>query len=292
MADIDPELLRMIRRIQIRTTHLAENILRGSYHSAFKGKGLEFEEVREYQPGDDVRTIDWNVTARFGHPYIKNYREERELTVMLAVDLSASCRCGSTIHPKQRLVTEIAALLAFSAIGNNDKVGLVTFSDKVESYLAPKHGNKHVLRIIREIMTAPESHQKTDVAAALAFIASVQRRPIILFLITDFICDDFSQPLKLLASKHDVIAIAISDPYEKQFPALGLATLIDSETGREALIDTNASLWPIEKQRTEERLKKVELLFNQVNGGFLEISSDKPYVELLNSYFKRRRQRR
>jgi uncharacterized protein (DUF58 family) len=293
MAEIDPELLKTIHRVQIRTTHLAENILTGSYHSAFKGKGLEFEEVREYIPGDDVRTIDWNVTARLGNTYVKNFREERELTVILAVDLSNSCRSGIADPSKERWLTEIAALIAFAATGNNDKVGLLTFTDKVQTYLAPKRGSKHVLRIIREIVTAPEHHQKTDVATALAFLAGVQRRRSICFIISDFLCDDFSTPLKLLASKHDVIAIALTDSYDRQFPKIGIANLIDSETGNEVNVNCQPNdLEPFQKQSVDTRLKAVETLMHKVNGGFIEIRSDQPYVELLNNFFLRRRQQR
>lgn len=292
MADLNLELFNTIRRIQIRTTHLAENILAGTYHSAYKGKGIEFEEVREYQPGDDVRSIDWNVTARLGHPYVKNFREERELTVMLIVDLSSSCNFGSKEHSKRRWIAEIAALLAFAATGNSDRVGLATFADKVMTYLPPKRGKRHVLRIIRELMTAPSSSRQTNLAAALAFIGKVQRRQTVCFIISDFIAGDFSHELKLLANKHDVTAIAIVDPYEKDFPIQGIVAAADLESGEEQHIDTaNSAVKESVRLNIDTRMKSLQKLLKQVNGGFIAISTDSSYLQAINHFFKLRGKR-
>jgi len=292
MTEIDLELFSTLHRIQIRATHLAKNIVAGTYHSAFKGKGIEFEEVREYIPGDDVRSIDWNVTARFGHPYVKNFREERELAVMLIVDLSSSCRFGNRHHPKNRLIAEIAALLAFAATSNNDKVGLLTFSDHVETYLAPKRGKRHVLRLIRELLVAPPVNCKTDLSSALAFLGRVQTKQAICFIISDFISADFSHELKLLSRRHDVTAIAIKDSYEEKFPKINLVNVTDLETGEQALIDT--SDLQLQQQlinSLEERMQSLQKLMAQANGGFLEISTKDSYFEMINHYFKARGKR-
>ncbi len=293
MSKMNIELLRTIRRIQITTTRLAENILAGTYHSAYKGKGIEFEEVREYLPGDDVRSIDWNVTARFGHPYIKNFREERELTVMLLVDLSSSCRFGSRQHPKNQIIAEIAALLAFAAIGNNDKVGLLTFTDKIETYLSPKRGKKHVLRIIRELLVAPSINHSTNLAKALTFLGRIQRQQAICFIISDFLTPDFSHALKILSKRHDVTAIAITDPSEASFPNVGLTEVADLETGQSNLIDAgDTNLQMAIRQRFEKYHLELKKLMSQVDGGYVAISTDSSYPHALNQFFKTRSKHR
>ncbi len=292
MPEIDLELFNTLHRIQIRATHLAKNIVAGTYHSAYKGKGIEFEEVREYIPGDDVRSIDWNVTARFGHPYVKNFREERELTVMLIVDLSSSCRFGNRKHPKNRLIAEIAALLAFAATTNNDKVGLLTFSDHIETYLEPKRGKRHVLRIIRDLLVAPPVNSKTDLSKALAFLGSVQTKQAICFIISDFISADFSHELKLLVKRHDVTAIAITDSYEEQFPKISLVNVADLETGEQALIDTSDPQFQQHLIKSlEERIHSLQKLMAQTHGGFLAISTKDSYFQMINHYFKSRGKR-
>lgn len=293
MGEIDLELFKTIHRIQIRATHLAKNIIAGGYHSAYKGKGMEFEEVREYLPGDDVRNIDWNVTARFGHPYIKNFREERELNAILVVDLSSSCRFGHREHSKNRLMAEISALLAFAATTNNDKIGLLTFSDKIETYLAPKRGKKHVLRIIRELLVASPINRKTDLAKALAFLGKVQARQAICFILSDFICEDFSHELNLIGKRHDLTAIAVLDPYETKFPLLNLMTAVDLETGESAAIDTADRLFQQQMHQTvQERLASVRKLMAHAGGGFLAISTKDPYIQMIDRYFKARGKKR
>lgn len=293
MAVINPEIIKKIRRIQIQTTHLAQDLLAGAYRSAFKGKGMEFEEVREYQPGDETRDIDWKVTARMRHPYVKTFREEREITVMLVVDISSSARFGSQGKPKSELITELSALIAFSAIKNNDKIGLILFSDRIEKYIPPKKGARHVLFVIRELLLhQPEGHG-TDITAALDFLGNIQHRSCVCFLISDFVCADFSKAASLAATKYDLIAIAMTDPHELEFPSLGLIELQDLETENTALIDShNRQVREHFKKQTNERLARTKHLMNRVGGGFISLRTDQSYIPPLRKFFKTRAKER
>ena len=234
------EIIKKVRKIEIKTRGLSQNIFAGQYHSAFKGRGMAFSEVREYQYGDDVRDIDWNVTARFHRPYVKVYEEERELTVMLLVDLSGSLDFGSVQQTKRDLVTEIASTLAFSAIQNNDKIGVIFFSDHVEKYIPPKKGRKHILYLIREMLTFTPNSKKTDVGVGLEYLNKVVKRRCTAFVISDFYTrKDFSQELRITNRKHDVVAIQVYDPRAKVMPDVGLLKVIDAETGHEMYVDTH-----------------------------------------------------
>ncbi len=292
MATQDEELFKTIRKIQIQTIHLTDSLLAGAYRSAFKGRGIEFEEVREYQAGDEVRSIDWNVTAKMGYPYVKIYREERELTVMLIVDSSSSTRFGSANMSKKKIIAEIGALIAFSAIKNGDKVGLLTFSDKTELFLAPKKGNRHALRIIRELLTPPSFNRGTDLSNALSYFAKIQHRPAICFIISDFMCPDFSHELTLLSSKHDIIAISVTDPYEATFPNVNLAELTDMETGKHQVIDTgSASRQRSYMEASEKHIEELKALMAKAKGGFIDVRTDKPYSHEIERFFKTRGRR-
>lgn len=292
MARPDNEFFKTIRKIQIETTHLAESLLVGAYRSAFKGRGIEFEEVREYQAGDEVRSIDWNVTAKMGYPYVKIFREERELTVILIVDASSSTRFGSTNVNKKKLIAEIGALIAFSAIKNGDKVGLLTFSDKTELFLTPAKGTRHALRIIRELLVPPPFSRGTDLAKALSYFGKVQHRPAICFIISDFMCPDFSHEFNILSKKHDIIAISVLDPYEVSFPNVNLAELTDMETGQHLVIDTGSpSRQHSFMEAAEKRLAEIKTLMAKGKGGFIDVRTDKPYSHEIERFFKMRGRR-
>ena len=286
MSVISNTLLKKIQRIKIQTTHLANTLLAGTYKSAFKGKGMEFEEVREYVEGDDSRNIDWNVTARMNHPFVKTFREERELTVTLAVDVSFSTHFGSGERLKSDLIAEIAAVIAFSAIKNNDKVALILFSDRVEKYLPPKKGVKHVLRIIRELLTYQAERKGTSIGEALSFLGSVQRRGSLCFLLSDFMNSDFNKEAAVIIRKHDLVPIAIVDKSEMSFPKMGLVSFFDREIGGFNLIDTSS-------QEVQADLKKstgANLSFHEKNLIKLGIKlcviqSDKPFGPQLKKYF-------
>ncbi len=288
------EIFARIQQIEITTTRLVEELLGGAYRSAFKGNGIEFEEVREYVPGDDIRTIDWNVTARMNHPYVKTFREERELTVMLLVDISASSRFGSKDRLKSELIAEISATLAFSAIKNQDKVGLILFSDEVEHYLPPRKGKRHVLRVIRDIMVYKPRHRKTDIASALRFLGKVQSRMAVCFLVSDFFCEsNYTQELKVNAKHHDLILLGVKDPLERTFPQFPLVTLRDLETGELRALDTGDD--DVQKRFSEEVAKKQEALKQQVNRlgiQFVEFETDKPYASAIRRFFKKREKMR
>lgn len=234
------EILKKVKRIEIRTTRMVNEVFSGEYHSIFKGLGMEFSEVREYQPGDDIRNIDWNVTARYGHPYLKVYREERELTVMLVVDLSASQRFGTGQRFKTEAAAEITALLSLAAIKNNDKVGLLAYTDKIEKYIRPKKGKNHVLRLIREIIYFKPEGIGTNTAAALEYFLGVTKKKCVVFLISDFLDANYEKPLGVAARKHDLVAMKISDPLETSFPNAGLIRFYDLESGMERLVDTSS----------------------------------------------------
>ena len=237
---IPTEILKRVRRIQIITSAMVNDLFAGQYHSAFKGRGMEFEEVREYQPGDDVRTIDWNVTARTGHPFVKSYREERELTVVLLVDVSASQDFGTDTQLKSELVAELGATLAFSAIQNNDKVGLILFTDRIERAVPARKGTRHVLRVIRELLYHQPAGRGTDIAAALEYLSRVLRRRAVVFLISDFQAPSFRDALRVVRHRHDLIPISVGDQREALLPAVGYVELLDPETGEQLLVDTSS----------------------------------------------------
>lgn len=287
------EAFKHLRRLHIQTTKAVDTLFAGIYHSAFKGQGIQFEEVREYQEGDEIRYIDWNVTARMQHPYIKTFREERELTVMLVVDISGSTGFGSGPRSKSEIIAEIGAILAFSAIKNQDKVGLLLFSDEVELYLKPKKGTRHVLRIIRELLFFKPKHHKTSIQTALSFLGTVQSHKTICFLISDFIDQGLEHDVSLLAQRHDLIAIHIQDEHEKQFPPLGLLHLKDLETEAVQHIDT--SFQPIQQSfasKSKDQIDAFEQLMIKVGADFILIDCEKPYLDPLRQFFKRRGLRR
>lgn len=286
---IAKDILKKVRQIEIRTNRLVDSILGGEYHSAFRGLGMEFEEVREYQPGDEIRTIDWNVTARTGHPYVKRYREERELTVVTLVDVSLSERFGSGLQQKAELAAEFSAVVAFSAIRNGDKVGTILFTDRVEKYIPPKKGKKHVLRVIREILDFRPASRGTNVEEALRFLARVLKRRATVFLISDFIATDFEKALAAVRGKHDIIAIRTSDPREAELPDVGLISLEDSETGEVVVVDSRSSRVRklFESRGVAERSQQDDLL-RSLKIDELEITTGKPYIKELSNFFKMR----
>ncbi len=259
---IPPDLAKKIRYLEIYTSKVVNDILAGEYGSVFKGQGMEFDEVREYQPGDEVRSIDWNVTARMGHPYIKRYVEERELTVIFLADLSASGTFGSTGRTKNDVAAELCALLAFSAIKNNDKVGLVAFTDNIELTIPPAKGSSHVLRVIREILAYQPAHTGTDIAGALDYLAHITTKKCVVFLISDFQDEDYENPLRAVAKKHDVIAISLGDPREFELPNAGFITLQDAETGEWQSIDTGSAA--VRKRFRQLGVARRELLRTQL----------------------------
>ncbi len=283
------DILKRVRQIEIKTKGLSNHIFAGEYHSAFKGRGMSFSEVREYQYGDDVRAIDWNVTARFKHPFIKVYEEERELTLMLVVDVSGSSMFGTNQKMKNELMAEICAVLAFSAIKNNDKVGLMLFSSEVEKFISPKKGKSHILRIIRELLTFEPKHKGTDVGKALKAFNNMVKKRCITFLLSDFMCNDYEESLKITSKKHDLIGLNIYDDVERQMPVLGLMNVFDPETGQTFVADFNDR-----KVKEQYRQSFLNYLVNfknqfQKNGaGALQISTKDNYVPLLSNFFKQR----
>lgn len=293
MPLLSKEIFKAIRRIEIQTNRAVNDLLAGSYHSAFKGRGMEFEDVREYQPGDEVRNIDWNVTARMDFPYVKNYREERELTLTLLVDISASNQYGSGEKTKGELIAELAALIAFSAIKNQDKVGLLLFSDQVEYYLPPKKGMKHVLRLIRELLVFSPQSPQTDIRVALEYVGKVQKQQGICFLISDFLAPPFEKELALFSKKHDLIAIGITDPKEGELPHGGLIQFEDKESGEHFLVDTSDETFRVQyASQAMERQKSLAQAFQKSGADFLPLRSDGDYVQSLQMFFTKRKQRR
>jgi uncharacterized protein (DUF58 family) len=290
---IPKELARKIRYIQIFTTKVVNDVLAGEYESVFKGRGMEFDEVREYQAGDDVRSIDWNVTARAGKPFVKKYREERELTVIFLVDLSASGGFGTVRQTKSELAAEICALLSFAAIRNNDKVGLIVFTDQVEMFIPPGKGARHVLRVIREILSFRPRRTKTDIAAALDYLGRVQSRRAVVFVISDFQAEGFERSLRVLGRRHDVIAVSISDSKESSLPALGLIELEDAETGESVLIDTGKS----EVRKRYEALclgrdRTLSDLLRSVGIDRIVVETGRAYIRDMMAFFRNRERRK
>lgn len=286
------EVLRKIRRIEITTSRLVTDFLSGQYESVFKGRGIEFDEVREYQPGDEIRTIDWNVTARMGHPFVKKFVEERQLTVMILLDASSSSSFGTTKRYKKELAAEVSAVLAFAAIQNNDRVGLIIFTDRIEKFVPPRKGLHHVLRVVREALYFTPKGKGTDIAGALRYLDNVVARRAVTFVISDFFAKDFKKPLSIANKRHDVVAITIADPREAELPNAGIVELVDAETGRSFTIDTSS-----EKVR-ERYLKKASAMFKEraeifgsVGVDHIDISTDKSYVEAFIKFFKMRKRR-
>lgn len=288
------ELLKKVQRIQIKASHMVNDVLAGEYSSVFKGRGMEFDEVRLYVPGDEVRTIDWNVTARTGAPHVKRFVEERELTVLLIADLSPSGRFGTSTQMKVDVAAEICALLAFSAIKNNDKVGLILFTDKVEKFVPPKKGKKHVLRVIRELLQHDPVGRQTDIGSALEYLLRVQKRRAVVFLLSDFLVnlEDFEKPLKLANRRHDLVTLSISDPREVSLPSLGLLELEDAETGEVMLVDSKSVSVRTDYENVgREKKNQRQQLFKRVDVDQVEIDTDQPYLDAIVRYFKKREQR-
>ncbi|MFQ5669737.1 MAG: DUF58 domain-containing protein [Acidobacteriota bacterium] len=289
---IPKDILRKVRHIEIRTNRVVNESLAGRYSSVFRGRGMEFSEVREYQPGDDVRTIDWNVTSRMGQPYIKKHVEERELTVMLGVDCSASGWFGTTAQTKGEVAAEVAALIAFTAIKNNDRVGLLLFTDQVELYVPPAKGVDHVLRVVREILIFKPRHRRTDLALGLDTINHLVRKRAVVFLVSDFLDEGFDRQLRLTARRHDLVAVLLSDPREATLPRVGLLRLQDAETGREAVIDTGwARVRSAFRVAAERRMAAREELLHRVGVDRIAIRTDAPYERPLLQFFRQRERR-
>ena len=284
------EIIKKVRKIEIKARGLSSNIFAGQYHSAFKGRGMAFSEVREYQFGDDVRDIDWNVTARFHKPYVKVFEEERELTVMLLIDVSGSQNFGTQKQLTRDMVTEIAATLAFSAIQNNDKIGVIFFSDKIEKYIPPKKGRKHILYIIRELLDFEPQSKRTDVAQALEFLTSVSKRRCTAFLLSDFyVRQDFLSQLTIANRKHDVVAIQVYDKRAKELPDVGLMRVVDAETGFEQYVDTSSRLLRESYNRYwVNRQKQLKETLAKSNVDSVSIATDEDYVKSLMALFNRR----
>lgn len=283
------ELLKKVRKIEIKTRRLSDHIFGGEYHSTFKGRGMTFSEVRQYQFGDDVRNIDWNVTARYNEPYIKVFEEERELTMMLVADVSGSEFFGTDKQFKNEIVTEVAATLAFSAMQNNDKIGLILFSDEIELYIPPKKGKYHVLRIIRELLEFKPKSKKTDLGQAIKFLSNVMKKKAIVFVLSDFITDGYDHTMKIAANKHDITGIRIYDQREENIPSLGMVQMEDEETGELMLVNTSSK-----KTRThyeayyKERVSYFKETFKRSGAGVIDVRTDQSYVKKLLGYFKRR----
>lgn len=284
------DIIKKVRKIEIKTRRLSANIFAGQYHSAFKGRGMAFSEVREYQFGDDVRDIDWNVTARFHRPYVKVFEEERELTVMLLIDVSGSLDFGTRRQMKRDMVTEIAATLAFSAIQNNDKIGVIFFSDRIEKYIPPKKGRKHILYIIREMLDFKPESKKTDLSMALEFLSNVAKRRCTAFVLSDFyVRNDFLQSLNICNRKHDVVAIQVYDIRAKELPDVGLMRIVDAETGFEQYIDTSSKkLRQAHRSYWLNRQAALMETFNKSNVDNISIATDEDYVKSLLMLFKQR----
>lgn len=289
----DPkEILKKIRRIELRTRHLVNSVFAGQYHSVFKGRGMNFEEVREYAPGDEIRAIDWNVTARMNVPYIKKFTEERELTVMLLVDVSASGVFGSVELSKRELAAEVASILAFSAINNNDKVGLILFSEEVELFIPPKKGRLHTLRLIREMLYFEPKGRKTNLAGALDYLNRITSRRCVVFAISDFMAPDFTKALTVTSRRHDLVAMPVIDPGEGAIPNVGIVTLEDAETGEQIDVDTSSrAVREGLAELNEERLLALERLLRSRRVDIVRLATDEDYLVALRTFFEQRERR-
>jgi len=283
------EILKKVRKIEIKTRRLSDHIFSGEYHSSFKGRGMTFSEVRQYQFGDDIRSIDWNVTARYNEPYVKVFEEERELTMVLMVDVSGSEFFGTSEQFKRETITEISATLAFSAIQNNDKVGLLLFSDEIELFIPPKKGKTHVLRIIRELIEFHPKSKKTNITQALRYLSNVMKKKAIVFVLSDFMDENYDNALKIVGRKHDVTGIRVYDKYEEEIPNLGMVPMLDAETGKTLLVNTNSK-----KVRTNYKANYIrtvdyyENTFRRSGSGTISTRIDESYVKKLLGYFKRK----
>ncbi len=284
------EILKKVRKIEIKTRRLSDHIFSGEYHTSFKGRGMTFSEVRQYQFGDDVRAIDWNVTARYNEPYVKVFEEERELTMMLMVDVSGSENFGTQKQLKKEVVTEIAATLAFSATQNNDKIGLILFTDQIELYIPPKKGKSHVLRIIRELIEFQPKSKKTHLGQALQFLSATQKKKAIVFVISDFMCDDdYEKTLKIAGKKHDLTGFRVYDHREERIPDVGMLEMIDAETGAQLLVDTRSPKVRMAYERNyARRVQFFREVFSKCGAGTVQTRVDESYVTRLLGYFKAR----
>ncbi len=286
------EILKKIRHIEIRTKRLVDDVFSGEYQSVFKGRGMEFAEVREYLPGDDVRSIDWNVTARMGHPYIKKFEEERELTVMFVVDASGSGRFGTTERFKSDLAAELCAILAFSATRNNDRVGLIIFTDRIEKVVPPQKGRRHVLRVIREILYSEPEGTGTDIPTAIDYLSKVVRRHAVVFLVSDFVADGYERSLATAAKRFDLVAVEVNDPCEFELPNAGLVDLSDPETGERLLVDTSDRRFRERFAAESARLaEERERLFGRLGVDSIAVRVGEPYVDPLEKFFRLRARR-
>ena len=291
-SGIPQEVMRQIRRIQIRTSHMVNDILAGQYESVFKGQGMEFKEVREYVPGDDVRMIDWNVTARTNVPHVKLLAEERELTVMLLVDASGSGRFGSVSRFKNDLAAELCAVLAFSAIKNNDKVGLIIFTDDIELYIPPSKGRRHVLRVIREVLYFKARGRGSNIPGALHFLNGVTKRRAVSFLVSDFMAADYETALRVANRRHDVIGVTVTDPREEVLENVGLVAVVDAESGREALVNTGDETVRARYAReARERAKTRDKVFQRTRVDAINVRTDEPYIAEIYRFFRMRERR-
>ncbi|MCZ2102264.1 MAG: DUF58 domain-containing protein [Chitinophagales bacterium] len=286
------DIIKKVRKVEIKTKGLTKHVFAGEYHSAFKGRGMAFSEVRSYEYGDDVRNIDWNVTARTGDPYVKVFEEERELTVMLLIDISASSFFGTKSVFKSELITELAAIMAFSAMTNNDKVGAILFSDKIEKYLPPKKGKQNILRIIRELVHVEPDHKGTNLKDALVYLKNIEKKRSIVFVLSDFIADDYEQALSIAAKRHDIIGIKVVDDAEKSIPNVGLIAVQDAETGVKRIIDTSDAKvrkrWEAAYQQRDKIFKNT---FAKSKADTLTIGTEDDYVKVLQLFFKNRGKR-
>ena len=286
-------LLKKVKKIEIKSKGLSNHIFAGEYHTAFKGTGMAFSEVREYQSGDDIRSIDWNVTARYNTPFVKIFEEEREMTVMLLIDVSASGDFGTNKQYKKDLATEIAAVLAFSAIKNNDKVGVIFFSDRIEKFIIPKKGKSHILRIIREIVSLEPDSKGTDVSMALEYFNSVIKRRSICFILSDFTSAPFSKPLKIASKKHDIVGVRIHDKRESEMPNIGLVPMQDMETDKLVYVDTSNKEIRLNYSKTRsQKIKELNKTFETNGVDLVQISTGEDYVKPLVNFFKRRGKRK
>ena len=286
------EVLRQIRRLQLRARRAVEDLLGGEYHSVFKGTGIAFEEVREYQPGDDIRAIDWNVTARTGHPFVKRYIEERELTVVLAVDCSGSQQFGTRAQQKREVAAELAAVLAFSAVSNNDRVGLLQFTDRVERYVPPAKGTRHVLRLIRDVLFNEPEHRGTSLRAGLDYLNRVLHRRTIVFLLSDFLDQGYEKAFKRTGRRHDLVAVRVGDPREEELPPVGLLELEDAESGARLLLDTSSrAVREAYRAAAAERREALRRLAHAAHTDLVEVSTDGSHLDALVRFFRLRERR-
>jgi len=289
---IPREILKKVRRIEIATRGLVNEVFSGEYHSVFKGRGMNFAEVREYQYGDDIRSVDWNVTARTGSPYVKVFEEERELTVMLAVDVSGSGDFGTRERMKGEIAVEICALLAFSAIKNNDKVGLIIFSDRIEKFVPPRKGRRHVLRVLRELLYCKPAGRETDIAGALQYLARVVRRRAVVFLVSDFLAADYQKALAVSGQRHDVIAVRMCDRREMELPSIGYVEFEDAESGEHVMVDTSdRDFRATFQQRAAHNRAALDRVFRQTKVDVIDIETGQQYVDPLMRFFKERARR-